>query len=178
MIWRGETSWFVLYTVKKKVFKGSCWKLNRPHDLVALRTTFNRNNLKLLFSVWLHHSLVIVVEEFFFLYFTMLLHFIDVCRHSFLHSCLKASPKHFNQIEVWTQAGPLQHLYSFHFQLFCYRFVGSLTCCMTQGQDLAKAIESIGVLGVLQHPLYQMVEIIAWPCFYSLNNKKNHSQMM
>lgn len=33
---------------------------------------------------------------------------------------------YFNQVEVWTLTGPLQHLYSLPFEPFCYRFAAGL----------------------------------------------------
>ena len=42
-------------------------------------------------------------------------------RHSFMHSSLRVPPQRFNQVEVWTSTGPLQHLDSFLFQAFCCR---------------------------------------------------------
>uniref|UniRef100_A0A3Q0SNZ7 Limb and CNS expressed 1 n=1 Tax=Amphilophus citrinellus TaxID=61819 RepID=A0A3Q0SNZ7_AMPCI len=42
-----------------------------------------------------------------------------VCRHLFMHSSLKVPPEYFNQVEVWTLTGPLQHLDFFRFQPSC-----------------------------------------------------------
>lgn len=44
------------------------------------------------------------------IFFTTLRQFFEVCRHSFIHSSKvnsKASPQHFNQVDVWTLAETL-----------------------------------------------------------------------
>jgi len=56
----------------------------------------------------------------------MLLQFIEVCGHLFMHTSLKEPPQHFSQVEVWTLIGKVQYLDSCLFQPFCYRFAGVL----------------------------------------------------
>lgn len=50
---------------------------------------------------------------------------------------LKVLSLHFNQFKVWTLTGPLQHSLFFFGLSEGYAGLGSLTCCMTQFQDLA-----------------------------------------
>lgn len=81
-----------------------------PYHSAASRATFNSNNLKPLFSIWLYQSLT-PMEGWFIL----------LCRH-FLFTALLSSCLHFNFCEIGTLTGPS------HFD--CLFFFSHPFCCI------------------------------------------------
>lgn len=79
-------------------------KQSAPQDSVACRCTFCNNNLKPSFSVSVSHFASVRGDLQAFVY----------------------APRPFSLFEVWNLIGSLQHLDSFLFQTFCYRFTAVL----------------------------------------------------
>ena len=88
-------------------------KLNILHVLTACSATFSNRFLYDIISLS-HHCRG--------RFLTTLLQFIEVCGYFSVHSSLKVPPQNFSQVEVWILTGPLQHLNSFLFPTFCWRF--------------------------------------------------------
>ena len=109
-----------------KTWQQSVEKQSKPCNSITCRTTFSSNNFEYLFSIWCFESISLLWGNFYQFFFTMLRQFIEVYRHSYMHSSLKVPPQHFNQVGVWTSTGSLQHLHSFIFVVDFQPFLGSL----------------------------------------------------
>lgn len=83
---------------KKKISQDSLQFCEKLSTLISHRNTFNSNNLKWLFSVWLHQPRTSLWRNSGPLVFIALL---KRAVRSFMHSSHEVSPWHFNRVEVW-----------------------------------------------------------------------------